>query len=107
MAGNLAPVYLDDTRVTLQGDPRPQVAKILQAGGQPASEGLVILRLREASGADGHPVALTEVIDREKAIAPVYLRVVTHAGRSGRIPATPQTPSGTEMGDLDRASEEE
>ncbi|MEA3135821.1 MAG: hypothetical protein QOC71_102 [Thermoplasmata archaeon] len=88
MAGNLAPVYLDDARVTLQGDPRPQVAKILQAGGQQAGEGLVILRLREAAGADGQPVALTEVIDREKAIAPVYLRVVK------------QTPSAGDLGDF-------
>lgn len=79
MASNLAPVYLDDTRVTLQGDPRPQVAKILQAGGKAASEGTTVVRLLEASGADGQPLGLSEVIDREKAITPVYLRVVKAA----------------------------
>lgn len=80
MASNLAPVYLDDTRVTLQGDPRPQVAKILQASGKRAAEGALVVRLREASGADGHPVALSEVIDREAATTPVYLRVVPKGG---------------------------
>ena len=77
MASPLAPVYLDDARVTLQGDPRPQVAKILQAGGRAATDGLQVVRLREAAGADGHPVGLADVIDREKAITPVYLRILS------------------------------
>lgn len=76
MASNLAPVYLDDARVTLQGDPRPQVSKILQAGGHDAGQGVLVVRLREAAGADGHPVELHDVIDREKAITPVYLRIL-------------------------------
>lgn len=105
MASNLAPVYLDDARVTLQGDPRPQVAKILQAGGHAAGQGLVVLRLREAAGADGHPIGLEEVIDREKAIAPVYLRILkeTEAGaKAGHAAAGSPTKA---PGDITRGTE--
>ena len=105
MASNLAPVYLDDTRVTLQGDPRPQVAKILQAGGKETPEGALVVRLREASGADGQPVALTEVINREEATTPVYLRVVKGGQAPGGIRT--QETSSEEGTDLDAASEEE
>ncbi|HUR26312.1 MAG TPA: hypothetical protein VM327_09905 [Candidatus Thermoplasmatota archaeon] len=97
MASNLAPVYLDDARVTLQGDPRPQVSKILQAGGHPASVKVLVVRLREAAGADGHPLALDDVIDREKAITPVYLRILdTEAAPSGTTHAAGDMTRGTE-----------
>jgi hypothetical protein len=101
MASNLAPVYLDDARVTLQGDPRPQVSKILQAGGHPAGQGVVVVRLREAAGADGHPIALDDVIDREKAITPVYLRVLTGAAKTGPAGG----PSAKAPGDIARGTE--
>lgn len=71
MAADLAPVYLDDTRVTLQGDPRPKVAKILQAGGRPTDARVVL------QGAAGQPRALgpDEVIDRTVGPSqPVHLR---------------------------------
>jgi hypothetical protein len=98
MASNLAPVYLDDARVTLQGDPRPQVAKILQAGGHAAGEDVQVVRLREAAGADGHPIGLQDVIDREKAITPVYLRVL----KDGRRDADPSSRAASK-GNLSRA----
>ena len=60
MPSDLAPVYLDDTRVTLQGDPRPQVSKILQASGRASQADVVVLRLQEAAGAAGQPVGLDE-----------------------------------------------
>ena len=101
MASDLAPVYLDDARVTLQGDPRPQVIKILLAGGRPASQGVQVVRLREAAGADGHPIGLDEVIDREKAITPVYLRILTEGNESLEAPAS----STTAVGDVTRGTE--
>src|SRR5688572_11093199 len=101
MASNLAPVYLDDARVTLQGDPRPQVAKILQAGGRPASQGVQVVRLREAAGADGHPIGLDEVIDREKAITPVYLRIL----KEGNEPGESKGASTIAAGDITRGTE--
>jgi hypothetical protein len=58
MPADLAPVYLDDTRVTLQGDPRPKVAKILQAGGRPTDARIVL----ESAG--GNPLGPDEVVDR-------------------------------------------
>lgn len=103
MAASLAPVYLDDTRVTLQGDPRPLVAKILQAGGQSAAEGVLVVRLREASGADGQPVALDDVVDREAAPTPVYLRILK-TGQPG--PVHPSPPRGVPApGDIARGTE--
>lgn len=103
MAANLAPVYLDDARVTLQGDPRPQVSKILQAGGKPSADGVLVVRLREASGADGQPLALHDVIDREEAVTPVYLRVV-QTDQTGPVHPTP--PRGSSApGDIIRGTE--
>lgn len=61
MPADLAPVYLDETRVTLQGDPRPKVAKILQAGGRPPDA--AVLRSDTPSG-PGRPVGADDVIDR-------------------------------------------
>jgi hypothetical protein len=104
MAANLAPVYLDDARVTLQGDPRPQVSKILQAGGKATGDGTLVVRLREAAGADGQPLALDEVIDREEAVTPVYLRVVKTAHAGPVHPTT--TPTRTNApGDITRGTE--
>jgi hypothetical protein len=105
MASNLAPVYLDDTRVTLQGDPRPQVVKILQAGGAATADGIVVLRLQEAAGAAGQPIGLDEVIDREKAIAPIHLRVVRPAGQPTKGQGTRGAGKTLTPGDITRGTE--
>ena len=108
MASNLAPVYLDDARVTLQGDPRPQVSKILQAGGHPAGQEFLVVRLREAAGADGHPIGLQDVIDREKAITPVYLRILKEAGKAGpgrSARPAPRDNAPSAPGDIGRGTE--
>jgi hypothetical protein len=77
MPSDLAPVYLDDTRVTLQGDPRPKVAKILQAGGRPTTAR--VLR----AGAD-RALSPDEVIDRTGDPAqPVHLTTRPLAGDEG------------------------
>lgn len=105
MASNLAPVYLDDARVTLQGDPRPQVAKILQAGGRAAGPSVQVVRLREAAGADGHPLGLEDVIDREKAITPVYLRVLPGPDKTGPDPVGQRDGPTNAPGDIARGTE--
>src|SRR5688572_14968759 len=69
MPADLAPVYLDDTRVTLQGDPRPKVAKILQAGGLPKDARVVRVEGRSSSG---RPLGPDEVIDRTGDTRPVH-----------------------------------
>lgn len=104
MASDLAPVYLDDARVTLQGDPRPQVSKILQAGGHDVGRSVVVVRLREASGADGHPIALDDVIDREKAITPVYLRILKEGGKAAADAGGAGAPT-VAVGDMTRGTE--
>ena len=105
MASNLAPVYLDDARVTLQGDPRPQVSKILEAGGHALGPSVQVVRLREAAGADGHPIGLDDVIDREKAIAPVYLRVLPVSGKAGTVAAGRMGGQTPAPGDIGRGTE--
>lgn len=95
MAANLAPVFLDDTRVQLQGDPKPQVSKIVVAGGlQP--DAVQVVRLRSQSDTEGRPLSLEDVIDRTaQSAAPVYLRV---RGIAPRNPANPSNPGGQNPG---------
>lgn len=83
MTTNLAPVYLDDARVQLQGDPRPQVSKIVTAGGKQLDGATRVVRLRDQSDEDGTPVRLEDVIDRAQGPQPVYLRCVDQAKARG------------------------
>ncbi len=70
---DLAPVYLDDSRVKLQGDPKPNVASIVKAGGK---RGVRVVRLDSPTDEGGVDVGLDQVIDRASESGPVYLRVV-------------------------------
>ena len=76
MPSNLAPVYLDDARVQLQGDPRPAVAKIVAASGKPAPSDSRIVRVSAPGVTEGDTLQLEDVIERAEQGAPVYLRVV-------------------------------
>lgn len=82
MPADLAPVYLDGTRVTLQGDPRPQVAKILLAGGRPAGS---TVRLEGAAGG-ARTLGADEVVDRTGTTLALHLR--TMPAISTGLPAT-------------------
>ncbi len=74
MVAQLAPVYLDDNRVTLQGDPKPKVSKILLAGGKEGTD-FEVVRLRSQDDNEGTTVGADEVIDRTaQSDYPVYLR---------------------------------
>jgi hypothetical protein len=76
MAANLAPVYLDNERVTLQGDPKPRVAKIVEAGGKKPDK-VQVVRLKSQTDFEGRPVRLDEIIDRTvQSNNPVYLKCV-------------------------------
>lgn len=70
---DLAPIYLDDNRVKLQGDPKPRVAAIVKAGGK---RGVRVMRLRSPTDEEGEAIQLETVIDRASESGPVYLRVV-------------------------------
>src|SRR5688572_12309161 len=73
MPTELAPVYLDDARVKLQGDPKPKVSTIVAAGGKRGSR---VVRLRSPTDQDGESVGPEQVIDRASEAGPIYLRVV-------------------------------
>jgi hypothetical protein len=67
MAQNLAPIYLDNDRVRLQGDPKPTVSKILQAAGKGTSKNVQVLRVDTKGSTEGEPCDWNEVIDRTSA----------------------------------------
>jgi hypothetical protein len=69
---NLVPVYLDNQRVVLSGDPKPRVAKILVTGGKPESQPVV--RLRSPGDIKGQALRPSDVIDRTHETNPVYLK---------------------------------
>jgi hypothetical protein len=95
MPADLAPVYLDDTRVTLQGDPRPKVAKILQAGGRPPD---ATVRLDARTG-PGRPIGADEVIDRTGTPSrAIHLRTGKAAGDEGLSVGTDQGAPGAQPG---------
>lgn len=94
MPTNLAPVYLDDARVQLQGDPKPRVSKIVAAGGKSFDEDVVVVRLREQGDAKGSPVRLEDVIDRAHQDGPVYLRCVPNGPSEASFAADESTGVG-------------
>jgi hypothetical protein len=69
----LAPVYLDDEPVSLLGDPRPQVSKVLAASGREAGQ-VRVRRLEDEQDHDGIAVALDAFLDRTtEPTKPIYL----------------------------------
>src|SRR5690348_4308005 len=79
---NLAPVYLNDARVVLQGDPKPKVARIVTAGGKTPTN-CEVVRLANQTDAKGTPLGLEDIIDRTRTNAPVYLKAVEKGGFGG------------------------
>lgn len=69
----LAPVYVDDERVRLQGDPRPSISKIVEAAGK---RGGRVLHLRSQGEREGETMPPNQVIDRSRTKEPIYLRCV-------------------------------
>jgi hypothetical protein len=72
----LAPVYLDNEPVSLMGDPKPQVSKVVAATGK-RPEKFDIKLLTSESDTQGETVALDYVIDRtEEPAKAIYLTAV-------------------------------
>lgn len=90
MPTNLAPIFLDDARVQLQGDPKPRVSKIVALGGKATDGDLVVVRLRSQGDAKGSPIKLEDVIDRAQQTDAVYLRCVPSNEASRPQAKTPQ-----------------
>ena len=102
MAANLAPVFVNDNRVTLAGDPKPKVEKIVNAVGK-NPQSVEIVRLRNQGDYEGKPLRLDEFIDRTvKSSDPVYLRCYekgakTKGGETATAPS-PGTMAAPEPG---------
>lgn len=60
---SLATVYLDNEVVSLMGDPRPTVGKVVAASGK-RPESVQVLRAMSATDLRGKPVPLEETLDR-------------------------------------------
>jgi hypothetical protein len=94
MAAQLAPIYLDNNRVTLQGDPRPNVAKILSTAGK-RPEKVRVVRLNRQNDTQGSALNPNDVIDRAaNAATPVYL----HCEEGAAPMNEPYGKSGSGMG---------
>ncbi|HUR64553.1 MAG TPA: hypothetical protein VM241_08745 [Candidatus Thermoplasmatota archaeon] len=73
-------MYLDNEPVGLLGDPRPQVAKVLAAGGH-AFERVDVLLLEGRDDAKGIRLDPEDVLDRtEQPTRAIYLTIVERAG---------------------------
>src|ERR1051326_5076766 len=98
----LAPVYLDNEPVSLMGDPRPQVSKVIAATGK-HPEKFDVKLLHSETDTEGKTLDLDYVIDRtEEPTKAIYLTTVEKEGGSEsvgaegaeRISGTPGTKSG-------------
>lgn len=79
MAISLAPIYLDDKRVSLQGEPKPKVFKILEADGRRA-ENFQVVQLVAQGGEQKRVLRPDDVIDRtQHADQGVYLKCIEPA----------------------------
>ncbi|MBI2078917.1 MAG: hypothetical protein HYT80_11205 [Euryarchaeota archaeon] len=74
----LAPVFVNASRVSLGGEPKPKVSKIVKAAGK-NPETVHVRRLRDKNDAEGTPVQLAEVIDRTQETNPVFLKCIEEA----------------------------
>jgi hypothetical protein len=111
MAANLAAVYVNDTRVVLQGDPKPAAAKVLTAFGK-KPEQYQLLMLESQADDSGRALNPDEIIDRTaQAGDAVYLKCVdsnvpaSARGRGQRRNPAPAPQEPTHEGPM--AGEEE
>lgn len=102
MVEPLAPLFVNDARVRVQGDPKPMVAKIVRAAGKDPQD-VQVYRLETAQDPTGNRIGVEDIIDRTADPNPVFLRCLERpstadpgvaTGPSG--PAPPKETSGGE-----------
>lgn len=99
---NLAPIYLDDTRIRLQGDQHPRVSKILEAGGKGRSAKYQVMHLEFQSATEGKVLEPEDTIDRTThSEVAVYLKVIR------RNPSSTESPTSKDRGGSSRVDEVE
>lgn len=97
----LAPVFVDKQRVSLGGEPRPQVRIIVEAAGH-NPESVRVMRFRGENDAEGTRLRLEDFIDRAAESNPVFLKCLEKGGTTGttgetdaeRAPAPSVAPGG-------------
>ena len=91
----LAPIYLDNQPVGLQGDPKPQVSKIITASGK-RPESVEVRRLMSQADTQGKTMKPDEVIDRTaSSTTPIYLKSAPKQGKPtnpGGVTVSPVKP---------------
>lgn len=96
----LAPVFVNEQRVRLQGEPKPVVRQIVRAFGKEPDKVQVF---RTTNGqAEKSPLGLTETIDRTTKEDPIKLKVVEKSEKTSGVQSAPyqETPTpgvGTPM----------
>ncbi|MES2154146.1 MAG: hypothetical protein V4510_03335 [bacterium] len=119
MAANLAPVYVNDARITLQGDPKPNVWKIIEVLGKQPND-CEVVRLQGQMDVQGKTLSPNDVIDRTSgADSPVYLKCIDRndpssagfkgkAAPAGKFGTTPtSSPAKPTMKGHDKGPQEE
>lgn len=95
----LTPVYVNHKRVRLQGDPQPQVKKIVIVTGR-EPEMVRVFRLQSKDDPEGAPLSIEEFIDRTQPEEAVWLKLIemeeTGAGKP-QVEPEETWPAGTAM----------
>ncbi len=101
MAATLAPIYVNDERVALQGNPKPAVSAIVTAWGK-RPQPVEVVRLRSRTDSQGQRLRSAEVIDRTATAEPVYLRCTEPGGLPQGNPSPPSGPTSPRaVGEMD------
>lgn len=78
----LAPIFVNNERVRVQGDPSPKVSKIIVNCGKEPGQ-VEVFRLTSQQDMYGKRLSSDEFIDRAAEVNPVYLRLLERQGGGG------------------------
>lgn len=97
MTAELVPIFVNNERVRVQGDPNPKVSKIVVNCGKEPGQ-VEIFRLTSQQDMYGKRLAGNDFIDRAAEVNPVYLRMLeresgrgSDGGELGKKAAQPAT----------------
>lgn len=94
MTEKLAPIFVNDTRVRVAGDPKPPVSKVVQACGM-HPQAVDVYRLDSPKEPRGRKLDLEEIIDRTAHPNPIYLELFEREEESGHSTAGEAVEGGT------------
>lgn len=88
MAENLQPVYVNNERIRLEGDPKPNVAKVIECCGKQAAR-VEVFRLANRQDQYGQKLTVEDIIDRTIEADPVFLKLLEKESAKEAPPTGP------------------